>query len=68
MFIPHNEFNQIKKREKDALTNETNTVCVSLKITNYNPAIKTLSTRKQQQKLHQNIIIIINIYNLIYNT
>jgi hypothetical protein len=44
--------NLIKSKERNGLTDETSAACVSLKITNYTPDIKTLSSKKQQQKSH----------------
>lgn len=44
--------NLIKLKQRNALTDETSTACVSLKTKNYAPNIKILSSNKQQQKWH----------------
>ena len=42
--------NLIKSRNKSKLTYETNSSCLSLKVTKYKPDVKSLSAVMQQQK------------------
>ena len=44
--------NLIKSRSRSSLTDETSSSCISLKVTNYRPDVKSLSAAMQQQKSH----------------
>ena len=44
--------NYIKSRNRSSLTDETSSLCISLKVTKYKPDVKSLSAVMQQQKSH----------------
>ena len=44
--------NFIKSRNRSSLTDETISLCISLKVTKYKPVVKSLSAVMQQQKPH----------------
>ncbi|GFS90614.1 dimer_Tnp_hAT domain-containing protein [Trichonephila clavipes] len=46
------EINNIKDSLRDRLTDDSNSACILLKVTSYNPDISYLSSNLQQQKSH----------------